>query len=80
MLAAIALAFAGGLLLNLMPCVLPVISLKVLSLVRQAGGERRQAARNGLLFASGILVSFWIIAAILVALRAAAAPLLSCVL
>jgi len=70
LLAAIALGFIGGLLLNLMPCVLPVISLKVMSLVRQGGGEGRHAARNGLIFGLGVLVSFWIIASVLIALRA----------
>lgn len=69
-LAAIALGLVGGLLLNLMPCVLPVISIKVMSLARQAGGEGPHAARNGLIFGLGVLVSFWIIAAILITLRA----------
>jgi thiol:disulfide interchange protein DsbD len=60
-IAALLLAFVGGLILNLMPCVLPVISLKVLSF--------KASARHGLLFALGVLVSFWIIAGVLVGLR-----------
>ncbi|MGA2975708.1 MAG: protein-disulfide reductase DsbD domain-containing protein [Spirochaetia bacterium] len=64
---ALALAFVGGLILNLMPCVLPVISLKVISLARQGVDRSR---RQGLLFLAGVLVSFWIIAAALIILRA----------
>jgi len=67
-LLALALAFAGGILLNLMPCVLPVISLKVLSFVRQSGGG--SGLRHGILLTAGVLASFWLIAAVLVALRA----------
>jgi thiol:disulfide interchange protein DsbD len=69
-LIALALAFVGGLILNLMPCVLPVISLKILSFVRNSREASGGALRHGLLFASGVLVSFWAIAGILIALRA----------
>jgi thiol:disulfide interchange protein DsbD len=68
--AALLLAFVGGLILNLMPCVLPVISLKVLSFMRQGEKQGKGSARHGLLFALGVLVSFWIIAGVLVGLRA----------
>jgi thiol:disulfide interchange protein DsbD len=70
LLFALILAFSGGLLLNLMPCVLPVLSLKVLSFVRsgQAGGGG--SLRHGLLYSAGVLVSFWLIAGVLVAFRA----------
>lgn len=64
-------AFLGGLILNLMPCVLPVLSLKVLSLVKQAGQDPRQAATHGVAFTFGVLVSFWLLAGVLLALRAA---------
>jgi thiol:disulfide interchange protein len=67
LLTALALAFIGGLILNLMPCVLPVISLKALSILRQGGSH---GARHGLAFTLGVLVSFWIIAGALEALRA----------
>lgn len=70
LLVAIVLAFLGGLLLNLMPCVLPVLSLKVLSLVRHAPSGRRGAVAHGLSFSAGVLVSFWLIAGLLIALRA----------
>jgi thiol:disulfide interchange protein len=68
----VALAFAviGGVLLNLMPCVFPVLSLKVLGFAMQGGG--RMAMRvHGLAFAAGVVVSFWLLAAALTALRAA---------
>lgn len=70
LLGALGLAFVGGLILNLMPCVLPVLSLKVMSFVRHAGGERRAAARHGLAFAAGVLLSFWALAIVLLLLRA----------
>jgi thiol:disulfide interchange protein DsbD len=63
-------AFLGGLILNLMPCVLPVLSLKVLAFVREAGGDPRRAWHHGLAFTGGVLVFFWILAASLLALRA----------
>ncbi|MEW6752865.1 MAG: thioredoxin family protein [Candidatus Latescibacterota bacterium] len=56
------LAAAGGLLLNLMPCVLPVISLKVLSFVSQAGEERRRVRWLGLAFSAGIVATFLVLA------------------
>ncbi|HSO06459.1 MAG TPA: thioredoxin family protein [Pelomicrobium sp.] len=67
---AMLLAFAGGLILNLMPCVFPVISIKVLGFVNHAHGERRLLRLQGLLFAAGIVVAFWAVAAALMALRA----------
>lgn len=54
------LGFVGGLLLNVMPCVFPVISLKVLSFVKQAGEDRGRVLRLGLAFCAGILIWFWI--------------------
>ncbi len=68
----IALVFAliGGVLLNLMPCVFPVLSLKVLGFATHR--ESRASMRlHGLAFAAGVIVSFWMLAAALVALRAA---------
>lgn len=63
-------AVLGGLILNLMPCVLPVLSLKLLSVIGHGGGEGR-AVRLGFLAASaGIVVSFLVLALGLVALRA----------
>ena len=69
------LAFLGGLLLNLMPCVFPVLFLKGLALV-QSGNEKRRALRmHGMVYAAGILVSFWALVAVLLGLRAAGATL-----
>ncbi len=72
---AIALAFAGGLLLNLMPCVFPVLALKALSLVGLSGAARRRVRRHGLVYAAGIVASFWLLAGGLLAARAAGAEL-----
>ncbi|MCB9856132.1 MAG: thioredoxin family protein [Phycisphaerales bacterium] len=55
------LAFLGGIILNLMPCVLPVISLKILSYVRQADEDRSRIFVLGLAYCTGILVFFGII-------------------
>ncbi len=63
-------AFLGGLILNLMPCVLPVLSLKVLGIVEQAGEDRLRVRLHGLVFALGVLISFWILAAVLIGLKA----------
>ena len=62
----------GGLILNLMPCVFPVIGLKIMGFVQQAGADRRKVALHGLTFTSGVLVSFGVISGILFAARAAA--------
>ncbi|MCB1071195.1 MAG: thiol:disulfide interchange protein, partial [Kiritimatiellae bacterium] len=71
--AAILFAFIGGLILNLMPCVFPVISLKILGFVQQAGEHPKQVRYHGLMFAAGVMISFWILAGILLALRAGGA-------
>ena len=68
--AILGLAFVGGLILNLMPCVFPVLGLKVMGFVQQAGEERRKVTLHGLIFTLGVLVSFWILTGILIALRA----------
>jgi len=61
----------GGLILNLMPCVFPVIGLKVLGFARH-GSEGSAGSRVGaLVFAAGVVVSFWALAGVLLALRAA---------
>lgn len=66
---AIGLAFLGGIILNLMPCVFPVLFLKGLALVQSSAEERSRLRRHGLVYTLGILVSFWIIVAVLLALR-----------
>jgi thiol:disulfide interchange protein DsbD len=69
--AAIAFAFIGGLVLNLMPCVVPVLSLKALSLAKPGHGNRRHLRLEGLSFGAGVLVTFLALASILLAFRAA---------
>ncbi len=63
-------AFMGGLLLNLMPCVLPVISFKIMGFIKLAGENRKLIFRHGLAFSFGVLISFWVLAAILLGLQA----------
>lgn len=66
---AVLLAFVGGLLLNLMPCVLPVISFKILGFIKLAGQSRRLILQHGIAFSGGVLVAFWILAAFLLLLQ-----------
>ena len=64
------MAVIGGLILNLMPCVLPVISLKALSLVCQGGEEPRRIRLLGLSFSAGVVLTFVVLAAFVIALKA----------
>ncbi len=59
-------AFLGGIILNIMPCVFPVISLKVMGFVSQAGEDRKQVMMHSFIFALGILIFFWILTTALV--------------
>jgi len=68
---AIVFAFVGGVLLNLMPCVFPVLSLKALALAAPGHENRRQMQLQGLAFAAGVVVTFVSLALLLLALRAA---------
>ncbi|MEO7599906.1 MAG: protein-disulfide reductase DsbD domain-containing protein [Opitutus sp.] len=68
--ATLLLAFVGGLILNLMPCVFPVLGIKILGFVNQAGHERSKVVAHGLVFALGVLLSFWTLATVLAVLRA----------
>jgi thiol:disulfide interchange protein len=72
LVAALVAAFIGGLILNLMPCVLPVLAIKVLGF---ADADPRSGRRHGALYAAGVLASFWGLAALLLGLRAAGAEL-----
>ncbi len=65
------LAFLGGILLNLMPCVFPVLFIKGLALVQSGQHERHRLRAHGWVYTLGILVSFWIVVAVLLILRAA---------
>ncbi len=69
------LAFLGGILLNLMPCVFPVLFLKGLALVNSGAEDRHKLRAHGFVYTAGILVSFWVLVALLLALRAAGATL-----
>jgi thiol:disulfide interchange protein len=62
--------FVGGFILNLMPCVLPVISLKIFGFIQQAGQSRQKIFRSGLAFTAGIFAWFLALALLLIALKA----------
>ncbi len=68
-------AFLGGMLLNLMPCVFPVLSIKVLGFVRDAQNSKHSPTQHGLAFVAGVVLSFWILTAIFLSLRAAGTAL-----
>jgi len=63
------LGVVGGLILNAMPCVLPVLSLKVLGLVKSAGQSRQAVTTGALATSAGILLSFWALAAAAIAAK-----------
>ncbi len=69
-LGAVGLAFLGGMLLNLMPCVFPVLFLKALSLLQSSSEERHRLRSHGIAYTLGIVASFWLVVAVLLALRA----------
>lgn len=64
------IAFLGGMILNLMPCVFPVLGLKIMGFVNQAGNDRRKIVSHGVLFTAGVVLSFWVLAGVLLGLRA----------
>ncbi|MEQ1752005.1 MAG: protein-disulfide reductase DsbD domain-containing protein, partial [Prosthecobacter sp.] len=61
-------AFIGGLILNVMPCVFPVLGIKVLSVVQQAGEDKKQVLYHGLAYTFGVLVCFWALGALVITL------------
>ncbi|HVU19157.1 MAG TPA: protein-disulfide reductase DsbD domain-containing protein, partial [Rhizomicrobium sp.] len=67
---ALLFAFLGGLILNLMPCVLPILAMKALALAGHGGGEGDHARREGLAYGIGAILSFVALGATLVLLRA----------
>jgi thiol:disulfide interchange protein len=67
---ALLFAFLGGILLNLMPCVFPVLSLKALAVVKASGLSLREKRMEGLLYTAGVMVSFLALAGALLAFRA----------
>jgi len=62
-------AFLGGMILNLMPCVLPVIAIKILSFVKEGSAEPQGARKLGLIYGAGVLASFWGLALLVIALQ-----------
>ena len=72
---ALGLALLGGVILNLMPCVFPVLFIKALSLVQSSREERREMRLHGLVYTLGILVSFWAVVGVLLALKAGGSKL-----
>ena len=67
---ALGLALAGGLILNLMPCVFPVLSIKALAVLQQSGHDRLQTRLHGWVYTAGVLTSFAGLAGVLVLLKA----------
>ena len=67
---ALVLAFLGGIILNIMPCVFPILSLKILALTSQARKSHAHIRLHGLAYTSGVLLSFAVLAGVLLALRA----------
>ena len=74
-LTALAFAFLGGILLNLMPCVFPVLGIKVMGFVEHAHGDARAMRLQGVSFAAGAILSFLVLAGLLLALRSGGAQL-----
>jgi thiol:disulfide interchange protein DsbD len=68
---AMLLALIGGLILNLMPCVLPILSLKAVTLAKHGGSDGGEAARSGVAYFAGVIVSFTALALVLASLRSA---------
>ena len=64
------LAFLGGLILNIMPCVLPVLTMKIFGMVEHSGASAAENRKQGIAYTAGILVSFLVFAAIIVAIKA----------
>jgi thiol:disulfide interchange protein DsbD len=74
-IAALVFAFVGGLILNLMPCVFPVLGIKMMGFVKHAHGHARAMRLQGAAFAAGVLLSFVALAGLMLALRAGGAQL-----
>ena len=72
---ALLFAILGGLILNLMPCVFPVLAIKALALARQAGAGPAVRLVHGLIYTAGVLTFFALVAGLLLALRAAGAAI-----
>ncbi len=66
---AVLFAFIGGIILNLMPCVFPVLSIKILSFIRHADESPRTTRMHGLLFAAGVVASFWVLGILVLSVK-----------
>ena len=69
LLLAIVFAFAGGLILNAMPCVLPILAMKALALAGHGGGGNSETKKEGFAYAAGAVLSFLVFGLVIVALR-----------
>ena len=72
---ALVFAFFGGILLNLMPCVFPILSLKILGAASQGGEDRARIRNQGMMFALGVVLAFLALGGLLIVLRAGGAQL-----
>lgn len=61
-------AFIGGLILNIMPCVFPVLGIKILGVVQQAGGAKSKIVLHALAYTLGVLICFWALGGLVIAL------------
>jgi len=68
---AVVLAFAGGLILNLMPCVLPVLAMKAFAFAAHGGDDTAARRRDGLAYTFGVMATFGVLASVLIGLRSA---------
>lgn len=67
---AIIFAFMGGIILNLMPCVFPILSIKILGFIQKSGQDSKKLKAHGMFFSAGVILSFWVLSFLLIALRA----------
>ncbi len=70
LLTAMLFAVLGGIILNLMPCVFPILSMKAMALIRHAEKDHRTVRLHGVAYAAGVLVCFAVLALVLIALKA----------
>jgi thiol:disulfide interchange protein/DsbC/DsbD-like thiol-disulfide interchange protein len=75
LLAALGMAFLGGLILNLMPCVFPILSMKALGLIEASYSDAKAARAHGLWYGAGVVLSFLALAGLLIGLQAAGAAI-----
>jgi len=65
----LAFAFLGGIILNIMPCVLPVLSIKAMSLVKQSGESKKSILKQSFAYTFGVVLSFWVLAIAVIILK-----------